>query len=443
MREPDDPALGPDSPESVDGSPGLHTSTFQVVKRTPGLLAWLSAGGLEWGALTFMAFALGIVIHQETQSALWVGLQVAALTLPYTFLSFSIGRSLDRFERRRLLLVAYSAEIVIAGIVGILAQVGMLAPWNILLASLAFGVLITFEVQANWMVIYDLAPKRLLTRVIALSSTVSNLAIAGCMVIGGTILVLFGMTYVCVAYILAATPVLIVIVRQPKTPPVGPDPDEQPSNGFDALRETITVARKKKPLGFALAIAPIVACLLLPVVQLLSPLSAWMGGNPFITGVLAGVAYLGCASVAPAMSAARRRQIRTSRIVVVALTGSACAMAIAGFVGQLLPDGGRIALAIPALFIIGVALTVLVVTLTSTIQTAAPDALRGHFLGLSGFMLDGLLPITAVLWGWAIDLIGFGYALGIGAILLALVTAYHRAKSHFQALDQVDPGVEP
>ncbi|MDA9913067.1 MFS transporter [Candidatus Nanopelagicales bacterium] len=417
-----------------DDSPS--TSTVRIIANTRGLPSWLITGSIEWGAFTVLALALGYVMHEETDSAIWLGLQVAALTLPYTLFSLSMGRALDLFERRRLLLIAYGAEIVLAIGVGVLYEIGSLNRWYILLASLIFGVILTFEVPANWMVIQDYAPPERLTNVIAISSTASNIAIAMFMIAGGAILATVGFGGVCLGYVVAAAPVLIVIWKQPKTSPPKPVVAHDTSSAATGLRTTVRVARRNRRLYAALILTPIIGCLFLPILGQMPALADWLGGEAFLTGALAGAAYFGAAAVAPTMGWVRRRGARLGPTVMTAMIVGAVAMAVAGILGEEEEGVGRILLVLPALFLIGCALTVVTVVLTSTVQMAAPEALRGHFLGLSGLMLDGLLPITSVLWGIAIQFSDFGFSLAIAAVLLGIVIIFHRSRRNFAALDQ-------
>ena len=424
----------PDEPTDSDPSQASTTAGLRIALAHPKLRAWLIAGSIEWGAITFLAVALGYVVHEVTDSAIWLGVQVAALTAPYTLLSLHIGEALDRFERRKLLLVGYVSELILAAVLGLLYGVGLLNLPVILIASLLFGILLTFEVPANWLVIQSYTPAEHLTSVFAVSITMSNIAIAVSMIIGGLTLATLGFGYVTVLYILAATPVVFVILHQRKSPPVRPIKETTSPDPATGLRETMRLARRNKTLHTALILIPLVGALILPLLWQLPAMADWAGGEVLLTAGLAAAAYAGAALVGPLMVWLGHRGVSMARRVAVSFMVAAITMAVAGLLGEGAQSPGRIVLLMTALLIIGASLTVLTVNLTSAVQSNSPEEMRGRFLGLSGLFLDGLLPIAAVVWGITIHFVDFGYALGIAATILLLAIIWRSRRPGFDAL---------
>src|ERR1039458_4694503 len=65
----------------------------------------------------------------------------------------------------------------------------------------------------------------------------------------------------------------------------------------------------------------------------------------------------------------------------------------------------------------------------TTLQTIAPDALRGRVVGFYGMMFMGMAPIGSLLAGWLGGLIGAPYTVAMGAVFCIIAAlAFNRRR---------------
>lgn len=371
-----------------------------------------------------ISLILGYAINEITGSAFWVGVNVAAMTVPCMLLSFTAGWILDRVDRRKVLLVLYGACTAFGLALWIHATSDAAVPvGEILVASVIIGVLTTFIIPVNWIVLCELAPRRLLPDVIALSSTVSDVLVAACMFVGGIALVNAMTAYLFVGYAAAAFSVVTVVLLRFRPRRLERFDAGSKESLFAGIRIAVGVAREYPRLRLALTLTPAVAVLLLPLFEVMAPLADWSGEviNPAWYG---GAACGGCALVMLGLALSRRLGITRSRVVIVLLCTSAVVLGATAVAGHAMRPVDRMYVIIPTLVLVGLATATIGVLLTSTIEMHAPEQVRGHVLGLYGQLLIGVLPIGTLIWGAVIDLFGFAAVLALSAIGLCAIVVF-------------------
>src|SRR6476661_3928240 len=88
--------------------------------------------------------AVGWLALQLLNSPFFVGLTGFAGGIPLLIISLPAGMIIDRFDRRRLLLIVQFGVMVLAGIVAVLVATNAIAPWSILLLVAAYGTVMSF-----------------------------------------------------------------------------------------------------------------------------------------------------------------------------------------------------------------------------------------------------------------------------------------------------------
>lgn len=116
------------------------------------------------------------LVYSVTNSPLKVGLVGVAQFLPLLCLSLFAGVVVDRFPKRKLLVLTQTLFLVQAAVMTLLTWSGTIQYWHILLLSFFFGLTQTLDMPARQSFFIDLVGPENVTNAISLNSTIVNLA---------------------------------------------------------------------------------------------------------------------------------------------------------------------------------------------------------------------------------------------------------------------------
>ena len=120
--------------------------------------------------------AQGWLMHRLTDSPLMLGLLGFAQFLPVLLFSLWAGVLVDRFDRRRLLLVTQTLAMLQALALAVLVTFGVVEPWMVLALALVFGTINAFDLPTRQALVVDLVGLEDLSNGIALNSAAFNSA---------------------------------------------------------------------------------------------------------------------------------------------------------------------------------------------------------------------------------------------------------------------------
>ncbi len=183
------------------------------------LLIWAGQVFSQIGS-NLTGFALGVWIYQKTGSATQFALIAMAAVLPGVLLSPVAGVMVDRYDRRKILILADAAAALVTLCVALLWWMDLLAVWQIFISSALLSSFGAFQRPAFSASITLLVDKSLFARASGLSQTAESLSIivapitAGLLVVkvglGGVILVDF------VTFLIAMTALALVGIPRPE-----------------------------------------------------------------------------------------------------------------------------------------------------------------------------------------------------------------------------------
>src|SRR6201998_3986667 len=127
--------------------------------------------------------AQGLLVLQLTHSGLLLGLTTGARYAPILLLSPYAGLLVDRFDKRRLLLVTQAGLGVVSLLLGLAVLSGEVRLWQVLVLAVAFGTFSAADNPARQAFVSELVGPSLLRNAVTLNSTFVNVA----RVIGPTI----------------------------------------------------------------------------------------------------------------------------------------------------------------------------------------------------------------------------------------------------------------
>ncbi len=373
-------------------------------------------------ALQIQSVAVGWYVYAITNSALDLGLVGLSMFLPAAGLALIAGQVIDRFERRRVLLFAWSLQAVASAGIGVLALSGLGRVDLVFLLIACYGAGRAFEQPAQAALLPSLVPVAVFARVTPAGSLVNQSAVVIGPALGG-ILFLLGAPvafFGAAAMLLAALAAMFSLPKAPSRPA-----DPMSWSGFlggisfirraEAVRGAITLDMFGVFFGGATALLPIFARDILRI-------------GPVGLGLLRSAPAIG--ALVSGLYLARHpmdRHVGRKMLTTVVVFGAAT---IVFGLSRWLP------LSFAALVLLGGADVVSVVVRSTLVQTATPDAIRGRvsavnslFVGTSNQLGEFESGVTAS-WFGAVGSVVLG-----GAATLVVVAI---ASRRFPALRRMD-----
>ncbi|HUG56223.1 MAG TPA: MFS transporter [Candidatus Limnocylindrales bacterium] len=358
------------------------------------------------------------LVWEITRSPFWLGMMVFAHWVPYTIFSLWGGVLADRYDNRKVQLVAQ--VLLTAAAVGVAVSVlaGFVTEWWIFGFLLLHGFAGAIGQPAQQTLIHNMVgPSRLLSAVSLNSSTRQLSQVVG-PVVGGFLLITFGAGLGFLVNALTFIPLLLLllVIRVPRLG--GP---VQRQGTVEAFRESVGFIRSKPTISSIIAIEMVPVIFIGHAFQSLLPV--------FVTDVLhvneLGYAFLLAGSGAGALGAAiflaYASEIRRKGLVIAV---AAMVEMVAIFLFAL---STHYLLSLLLLVGVGAATVIGQAVGNTTIQLAAPDRIRGRVMGAYTFGTQGMRVVNGPLLGALAVAVGTPLAVAgsaafvfaaLGAILL-------------------------
>jgi MFS family permease len=137
-------------------------ATGQLISLIGG---WIQITAQDW-------LVLSITHHSPTALGFVSALQFA----PVLLLSLYGGKLADRFDKRRMLIIANIAYGTLAMLMGILVVSGHVQVWHVFVFAASYGIVNSFETPARQSFVSELVDRELLPNALALSAATFNSA---------------------------------------------------------------------------------------------------------------------------------------------------------------------------------------------------------------------------------------------------------------------------
>jgi len=356
--------------------------------------SWMQTTAQQW------------LVYRLTGSQLSLGLVTFLNFLPVLLLSLFMGVIVDRFPRRRLLLLTQSAFSLLAAVLALLSALGVVEYWHILVLAVLLGLANALDMPARQAFFADLVERDDLMNAIALNSSVFNGARIIGPAIGGVIVAAFGeapafaLNAVSFWAVLAG---LLLMRLPPFTRPANP------GSGRSELMQGLRYLFNDRRLLGLVAMIALFSAVGFPFTVLLPVYARDILGTG-AEGLGALLAAMGVGALLAALSLAVLGD-RHHKGRLLLLTRSMFAVAVAVFSQSRLPVLSMLALAVS-----GYALISQLAVTNTLIQLLVPDALRGRVLSAYTWALGGFWPLGALLIGWGGDRLGAPTAVLLSAI---------------------------
>ncbi|HEU5162633.1 MAG TPA: MFS transporter, partial [Thermoanaerobaculia bacterium] len=387
-----------------------YGKTFSALRYRDFRLVWIGAF-VSTSGTWMQTLAQAWVVLEITGSAFYLGLDAFLAMLPMILFSLVGGAVADRIERRRILFWSQIFQMTFALVLAALLFFDVVRVWQIFVLSFLTGTVQAFGGPAYQAMLPLLVSREDVPNAVAMNSLQFNLARMIGPVLAGVALATVGAA---ACFLLNALSFLAVIATLLAIRPVAIPPRERASTMGEDIREGLRFMGERPAilqltlLAFCATFFGIPLVTLLPVVAKSVFAMGATGYSMLMTAQGAG-AVLGAFVVA---SASFRRGAGRSAIISALLF--AAALATFSF-SQWLP------LSLAAVFVAGAALLGVVTVVSSLVQLATPEAIRGRVLSIFMLAFRGGMPLGNLLAGWNAERFGVTFALGVNAFVLAAI----------------------
>ncbi len=366
---------------------------------------WMSQFAIGW-----LVVELSVRDGRPDLAPLSIGIIGLSRSVPSLVLGLFAGALADRVDRRRVLLIAASANAVNVTLVAALVVTGLInVPWLIATGCVA-SVTHAFDTPARQALLSQLVPRAALVSAIGLNSAALNNAILLGPIVGGVLIGPLGTGGVVSLWALSSVIVVGALAGVRRMP----QPEAPASSMLGAIREGLGYIRDEPVVRTTLLLFMAAALLGRAYLFLLPALAH----NDLHLGAVE-TSWLLAGSGAGALAGS----FATAALGGVARRGIVfCIAAIVA--GTTLVALGAQQSLWPALVLLGVtsfAFSILMGMVQTIVQTRTPDALRGRVLGITQMSFFGLVPLGTLAVGSLGAVVGSGVAISVGGGLLALV----------------------
>lgn len=342
----------------------------------------------------FQNVAAGIVVFQLTGSNTLVGMVSVLQFLATLLLSPWSGSMADRFDRRKLLILAQCVST--SGAVGLALWValegveGLPGVWPILAATGVIGLGYAIGISAMNALIPALVERSDLEDAIALNSASFTLARAIGPALAGLVVAAAGAVWAFGINALTFAPLIVVLVL------INPRPTDTGS-GDRSVRAGLSYVLERKPMLW-LVLATLAVGWAGDPATTLSPAYADMFGlDEWFVGLEIAAFGAGAAAASLTVGSIRRRvgSERTTRMGMLVQT-----LGLVVFAAAINPP-----LALVGLFVAGAGFLFGVTTTNANLQRRLDEAMRGRVMALWSMAFLGSRPIAGLIDGGVADLI--------------------------------------
>ena len=348
-----------------------------------------------WMQLTATGYFIAKLAGSPHTAALYLGFQGLARAVPVLLLSPVAGLVADTRPRRQTLFFTNAALSLIALILAVFTSLGWMNIVGLLLINAATAGTQSFDAPARQSWVPLMVPREHIGNAIGLNSVAFNApAVLGPAVAG----VLISSVNIAGAFYLNAIASLAVVVALIFMSPAPPSTRKR-EPFLPSIAYGLRFLFGHKILGWVITVFIVTALLVRPYSILLP---AFMVNTLHVTakGLGVAIAATGVGGFAGALitaylGARERRGVVWSVSALVMALG----VFVLGFIWSLW-------LALPVLFVIGVATMTFLGTSNTLIQTLSPDEVRGRAIAVYSMVALGLVPGGALIVGSLASFIG-------------------------------------
>jgi MFS family permease len=357
-----------------------------------------------------------------TGSAFFLGLDAFLQQLPIMLFTLIGGVVADRSDRRHTLLLSQWVQMASALMLAALVYFRLVEIWHILALSFLTGLAQAFGGPAYQSLIPSMVGTKDLTNAIALNSIQFNVArVLGPLLAGATLAAFarWGVpefTAFAACFTLNGLSFLVVIVALLSLH-IKHLPSVPTQRMIEQLRGGLRYVRRERTISGLTVLGASTTFFGIPMLTLL-PLFAKDVFGSDVEGYSRLMAFSGAGAVTGSLVVAwlgRFPRMGFTTLVTQIAFGISTVM---------LGLSETLAVSYLLLFVSGVALMIVLSTITSLVQLAAPDDMRGRVMSIYLVAFRGGMPLGSLVSGYAASLTSAPLVLVVDGVMLAVVALY-------------------
>ncbi len=387
-------------------------STFASLEDRRYRFFWLSSMAMN-AAMRMQIVVRLWLVYDLTGSAIDLGLVAAAAGVPMLLVSPYAGVIADRVDKRSLLIVSQGLAVALTLLIAVLITVEAIAVWHLIVASVAHGVAVSFNMPTRQAMVPQLVEEHRVMNAIALFSGSVNLNRVAAPALGGALVGVMGIDGV--YYLIAAFNIFSALLLFPVSPDEKPVPLSSQGVMKDLVQGLSSVRRSPALLGLlTMAVVPIIFGMpyqmLLPVFSE-DILDIGVSGLGYLMAAAGVGALIGSTFVATLGDYSRKGLLLL------------VACGLFGIFLALFAYSSNFYLSLLFLFVVGMASAIYMATNQTLLLTNADKSMRGRVMSLY-MMTVGLFPIAVLPAAAIVEVTGAPIVIGAsGAILVAFTIA--------------------
>ncbi len=348
------------------------------------------------------------VVWKLSHSTAVLGLVAMLSMLPFLLFAPWAGAWADRLDRRRFLIGSQAAAMVLALILAVLVQTGVVEVWHVAVLALLLGIVNTFDLTVQQAFVLDLTDKEYLRKTVVINFGLVQLGRTAGPALAGWVISAFG---VAIAFWLNGLSFIAVIATLYliRSQQVRRESSGKPLVEF---REGLRFILGQPRLLDLVTIMFIITFFAIATLQLLPAFATdVLHGQADTLGVLQGAsgagALIGALFIAP-------MALRVRRIGLM-VTLAAC------FIGACYIVFSRttiLPLSMLSLFFAGIGANILLTTIMGVVQLQVPASMRGRANSVMMMVAFGFQPIASLVLGTFASVVGTPLTVTVAGIFM-------------------------
>ncbi len=361
------------------------------------------------------------LVLQLTNSALQLSIVNMMQFLPMMLFSLYAGTLVDRFPKRKVLIITQSILLVLALILATITYLGVVQYWHILILALLLGCVNTIDMPTRQSFIIEMVGKEDLMNAIALNSSVVNLArIVGPAVAG----ILIGLVGMSMCFYINAASFIAVIAGLSMIKIDAPEMTKkrigETRHIMADIKEGLHYIGENKIIKQPLLLLAIISAFVMNF-NVMIPVFAQQNLGQSATGYGFLMTCMGAGSFIGALTlVAKSKAGPKLKYLVAGAFGMSLFFAVLGLETNYL-------LACITLFVIGFCSITFTASVNSTIQINSVDHMRGRVMSVFTLVFAGVTPLGSLYAGNLTELTSAPVCMvvsGIIGIAAALYTIF-------------------
>lgn len=363
--------------------------------------------------------AMSWLVYQLTGSVFLLATVTFMAQIPILVVTPFMSVFVDRFDRRKILILTQTLSMVQAFLMALLTLTGTIEVWHIMLLSLFIGCINALDNPTRQAFYPSLVAKEHLSNAIALNSAVINGSRLIGPALGGILIGIFGEGLCFLLNSISYSGVIIALfsMRLPRTIPSG-----HSTKILSDIREGFSYVSENIPIRALLLLMSVISFFGLPLMTFIPAyVKDILLGESEMLGLLLSCIGIGSFSAAIYL-AARKSVLGLGKVVT--LSGFLLGLMLA-VISMLKYAWAAALVCVP----IGFAIITTVASINTLLQTLSDEDKRGRVMGYLAMTFTGISPIGSMALGVVEKYMGLPTIIlisGICCILGSAVFEYYR-----------------